>query len=66
MNYKRNKNLQKFEIGGTQGRILNIDFKAMTVNHYELGKCTIEKEKSRLLKKNYQYYVWIVNISDSN
>jgi hypothetical protein len=64
INYKRNQKHQKFEIGGLCGKILNIDFKEMVVNHPQLGRCSIHREKSKLLKKNYQYYVWIVNISE--
>ena len=64
MNYKRNLKLQKFEIGGLCGKILNIDLKETVADHPQFGKCSIHREKSKLLKKNYQYYVWIVNISE--
>jgi len=41
-----------------------VDLKEMTATHQQLGKCKIIKEKSKIIKKNHQYLMWIVNISD--
>ena len=64
INFKRNERLSKFEIAGVSGRVLNIDLKEMVANHHQLGKCKIAREISKTIKKNHQYMMWIVNISD--
>jgi hypothetical protein len=64
INFKRNEGLAKFEIAGNSGRVLSLDLKEMAANHHQLGKCKIVKERSKMIKKNHQYMVWIVNISD--
>ncbi len=44
--------------------MLSIDLKEMVASHNQLGKCRIVRERSKTIKKNHQYLVWIVNISD--
>lgn len=36
----------------------------MVASHNQLGKCKIVRERSKTIRKNHQYLVWIVNISD--
>jgi hypothetical protein len=36
----------------------------MSATHHQLGKCRMIKERSKTIRKNYQYWMWIVNISD--
>lgn len=64
INFKRNEGLSKFEIAGVGGRVLTVDLKEMIGTHHQLGKCKMIKERSKTIKKSYQYIVWIVNISD--
>jgi hypothetical protein len=64
INFKRNQGLSKYEIAGDGGRVLTVDLKDMSATHHQLGKCKMVKEKSKSIKKNNQYWIWIVNISD--
>lgn len=64
INFKKNEGLSKFEIAGTNGRVLGIDLKEMNASHHQLGKCKVTRERSKSIKKNHQYMIWIVNISD--
>ena len=56
----------KFEVAGIAGRVLSIDLKEMVATHHQLGKCRIVRERSKTIKKNHQYLMWIVNISDTD
>lgn len=64
INFKRKEGLCKFEIAGVGGRVLTVDLKEMSATHHQLGKCKMIKERSKTIRKNYQYWMWIVNISD--
>lgn len=64
INFKRNQGLDKFQIAGAAGRVLSVDLKEMTASHNQLGKCRVLKKKSKTIRKNHKYIVWIVNISD--
>ena len=44
--------------------MLTVDLKEMVATHHQLGKCRILRHRSQTIRKNHQYVMWIVNISD--
>ena len=64
MNIRKSMELERFQIGGNSGKVLTIDLKEMVSQHPTLGKCKINALRGKTLKRNKQYLVWTVYISD--